>query len=253
MTQPINKELLSRDLPKWPQMLVTGQSVTPEQAKEIIFRTDSFLTDSYDLAGGNNKDFTEWYQERAGLDRYVVRDWQDQSEEAKAKRKKNWPFGRLVRERIGHIDTSYVSNDWASCCFVWGAHGWCSPEGRIHFVDNVGKWPAVEDVLNDWTSLAKEFPFLDLTATLMSGEGSEEESVPVVNIVVRDGTAWLEEGNTSVHRRDVPHARNWDDLPAAFTNPRKELGLPDDWYGEYADRVRVITDSITEADLESED
>lgn len=249
MTQ---EHLLNKALPKWPQMLVTGESVTPEQAKEIIFRTDGFLTDTYDLAGGNRKEFTEWYQARAGLDRYVVRDWQDQSKEAKAKRKKNWPFGRMVRERAGYISTNYVTNDWASCCFVWGAHGWCSPEGRIHFVDNVGKWPSVADVLEDWTTLAREFPFLKLVATLMSGEGGEDDAQPVVNIVVQNGTAWLEEGELSVHRKDVPHRRNWDDLPALFNDPYKELGLPAEMSEEFADRVLAITSAISDSDVESE-
>lgn len=242
-------ELLEVSLPKWPQMLVTGESVTVDQAKEIIFRTDSFLTDSYDLAGGNEKDFTEWYQRQAGLDRYIVRDWQDKSPEADEKRRKNWKFGDLVKERANFVGTSYVTNDWASCSFIFGPHGWCSPEGRIHFIDNVGKWPSVEDVLEDWQTIAAAFPFLKLHATLMSGEGSESDTVPLVNIWVHDGEADLQEPDLSVHRRDVPHARNMDDLGALFAN-RRELGLPSEWYDEYALRVRSIVDTITEADLE---
>ena len=247
------EQLLNASLPKWPQMLVTGQSVTPEQAKEIIFRTDHFLTDTYDLAGGNEKDFTEWYQKRAGLNRYQA-DWRAEAntEEDKIKRQRNWPFGRLVKERIGHVETSYVTNDWASCCFVWGPHGWCSPEGRIHFVDNVGKWPSVEDVFSDWKTLAAAFPFLNLVATLMSGEGGDEEAQPAVNIVVQDGQARLEKGDLSVHRKDMAHRRNWDDLPAVMFKARKELGLPEEWYEEFADRVCVITSAITDEELDKE-
>ncbi len=39
----MNANLLNRNLPKWPQMLVTGDSLTIEQAKEIIRRTDRFF------------------------------------------------------------------------------------------------------------------------------------------------------------------------------------------------------------------
>ena len=44
-------------LPKWPQMIVTGKRVTVDQAKEIIFRTDSFLSDASDYSGGNARNF----------------------------------------------------------------------------------------------------------------------------------------------------------------------------------------------------
>lgn len=53
--------LSAGSLPKWPQMIVTGKPVTIDQAKEIIFRTDSFLTSSDEFAGGNNREFNEWY------------------------------------------------------------------------------------------------------------------------------------------------------------------------------------------------
>lgn len=60
-------ELLNLGLPKWPQMIVTGQSVTVDQAKNIILRTDSFLTDPYKWSGGNNHKFNTKYREMAGL------------------------------------------------------------------------------------------------------------------------------------------------------------------------------------------
>ncbi len=55
-------EPLNIALPKWPQMIVTGKPVTIHQAKDIILRTDSFLTDSYEHAGGNNQEFNDWYR-----------------------------------------------------------------------------------------------------------------------------------------------------------------------------------------------
>ena len=49
-------ELLSRELPKWPQCIITGERVTLEQADEIIRRTDTFLTFGF---GGNDNRFDE--------------------------------------------------------------------------------------------------------------------------------------------------------------------------------------------------
>ena len=36
----MNEELLDVGLPKWPQMIVWGESITTEQAYDIIMRTD---------------------------------------------------------------------------------------------------------------------------------------------------------------------------------------------------------------------
>lgn len=52
---------------KWPQMIVTGASVTREQAKEIIIRTDPFFSDIAPYAGGNDQEFTIRYQQQSGV------------------------------------------------------------------------------------------------------------------------------------------------------------------------------------------
>jgi hypothetical protein len=234
MTQ---ENLFNRALPKWSQLFVTGKSVTVEQAKEIIFRTDSFLTETYEHAGGNCREFNEEYRRLAGLDRY------------RDSHQHGWALKKEVCKRIGFVETSYVTNDWASCCFIWGGHGWCSPQGGIHYVDNVGKWPSVCEVYEDWKVIAHAFPFLELTATLMDGEDVDRNTRPVVNIVVKEGGAELQEGDLNAHNSVAPRRRDWDGLPATFLNVREELALPNDWYEEFASRVRAVVDSISDADL----
>lgn len=44
-------------LPKWPGAFVTGKSVTPEQAKDIIFRTDPSVRHPSEYMGGNDRLF----------------------------------------------------------------------------------------------------------------------------------------------------------------------------------------------------
>ena len=51
------KELLGRSLPKWPQFLLSGQSILREQALEIIRRTDSFF--AFPKYAGNNAQFLQ--------------------------------------------------------------------------------------------------------------------------------------------------------------------------------------------------
>jgi hypothetical protein len=60
-------DYLNIDLPKWPQLLIVGDPVTIEQAKDIIFRMDPFLTDTYHLSGGNDRIFNQQYRTQAGL------------------------------------------------------------------------------------------------------------------------------------------------------------------------------------------
>ena len=61
--------LLDRGLPKWPQMLVTGASVTKEQALEIIRRTDSFFSYPH----GNDHAFVEEAVRLVGFPKNPVR------------------------------------------------------------------------------------------------------------------------------------------------------------------------------------
>lgn len=241
--KPTQKELLATNLPKWPQMRVSGQQVTVDQAKEIIFRTDGFLTDSSEYSGGNNREFNAAYRKAAGLLKY-------QSEDPVSFRK-SWEFMDILRKRLGVIHTSYVSNDWASCAFIHGAHGWCSPSGELSYVDNVGKWPSVAEVLDDWKVLAKAFPFLDLTATLMSGE-SCDDSTALVNIVVKNGKASLKPGSLEAHAAPLVERDIADAIRRMAAGSRHELGLPEDWYTEFAARVKAVADTITDQDVSAE-
>ena len=50
-------------LPKWPGMKLTGNSVSIEQAKDIISRTDKFIIDMSKDAGGNNREWNKWANE----------------------------------------------------------------------------------------------------------------------------------------------------------------------------------------------
>lgn len=229
----MSDDLLSLGLPKWPQMMVTGKQVTPEQAKEIIFRTDPFLVDISKYSGGNAHSFNEWYRKEAGLDRFeVIKDF-----------KTIWRLRAALHQRCGHLSMNYVTNDWASCSFIGGPHGWCSPQGVISYQDNVGKWPSVEEILSDWTVLAAAFPFVDLHVTLMDNEECVEGSKPVVNIRVVNGKATVEQPNTKVHS---PYIRPELDYVALFSMAPevRECGLPYAWVQEYAARVRKEADYV---------
>lgn len=151
------EEAFKIGLPKWPQCVINGDKITEDQALEIIRRTDDFFF-GFD---GNNTKFNEMAERICKRPNYhdFEDDWNKYAK-AKDEFEKNW----------GLVETNYINNDWISCCWVGGYHGWCHPDGTIAFCNNIGKWPEVEEVYEDLCTLGRHFLFLNLTCTLMNGE-----------------------------------------------------------------------------------
>ena len=173
-------ELMGLGLSKWPQMIVTGTTLPEEQALEIIRRTDRFFS----WPSGNNHPFIKEAVQAVKMPQRPKGDDADTLQQY-------WSADEAWKKKWGLIETEYVTNSWVSCSFVGGPHGWCHPDGTIGFADNVGKWPSVEEIYNDWALLAKEFPFLELEVTLMDRESCEESAQPVVSMLIRNGAVEL--------------------------------------------------------------
>ncbi len=212
--------ILDRGLCKWPQMVVTGDPVTIEQAKEIIRRTDKFFA-SPEWAG-NNPGFRDWVIKTIGCPK--EEEWDAQQE---------W------LARWGYISTEYVVNRWICCAFILGPHGWCNPDGKILFTDNIGKWPTGEAVLSDWSAIAKTFPFLNLQAVIADREAGEDgDAVPVIGIRVSGGEAVAFDPKIE----DCPPTFGRDiDFYARATRCMvggMETGIPTEWIEEWGDAAR---------------
>lgn len=122
-------------------MKVIGKPVSEELATEIILRTDNFFGYGY---GGNNNSFNKEVRKLFGIKEHPkgmegFDEWSESVENC--------------LKAIGHIETQYVENDWISCCFIYGPHGWMHPDGIIGFKDNVGKWPSVEEIYENWEKM----------------------------------------------------------------------------------------------------
>ena len=89
---------------------------------------------------------------------------------------------------FGCIELEYLQNNWIYSSFVGGNIGWCHPDGTIEYHYNIGKWPTPEEVLDDLSTIASNFPFLDFTCTLMDAEYLEDRK-PLVSFIVKDGYA----------------------------------------------------------------
>lgn len=169
-------ELLSRGLPKWPGLVVVGKKVTPEQAAEIIVRTDSAVLHG---PSGNDRQWVCDVGEAMGLtpDRgthYWLPDWREVAAAA---------------ESVGALDLEYLANDRVSSAYIGGPKGWVGWDGFVGCnTFNVGKWPSCRTIYREWERIAQAFPFLSLRAQLMSGEQCEDDIAPVIEYRVENGT-----------------------------------------------------------------
>ncbi|HEY9372556.1 hypothetical protein [Streptomyces sp.] len=174
------------DLTKWPRLLVVGEPVTREQANEILIRTDSwrfFLNDqAWETAVcdlGDEYGMPVDSMRRLKPGEYSER-WRDIEADKQAR-----------RERMGILDLHDLANHRIGSSWIGGPHGWCDWDGKIGCSNyNIGKWPTVEDVTEDWQAIAAAFPYLNLHAQVVTDEGEGEVAA---TWAVRDGEAALVE------------------------------------------------------------
>ncbi|MDD4866188.1 MAG: hypothetical protein PHQ28_03380 [Mycobacterium sp.] len=153
------------DLTKWPRLLVVGDPVTPRQANEILLRTDAWLFATNDrmfesvvcqLIGATGD---QGRPDLAAIDGF--------------------------RRSISALDLHYMGNSRILTAMLGGPYGWCDWDGRVGCASyNIGKWPSVDAVTEDWQAIAAAFPYLDLSAQVVTHEG---EGNVAAEWVVKEG------------------------------------------------------------------
>ena len=252
-------------LPKWPAAFVTGKSVTPQQAKDIIFRTDTSLQSPSEYGFGNDERFAKICTALFGWDPLIKaeNDWYEihkMAPEQKAAEMERllpakYSYDRLydVRDawkaKLGIVSTEYVNNSWLASAYIGGPHGWCSPQGNIHSDGhNYGKWPSVEDIVKDWAALQAAFPYLDLACTLYSGEQCQEDSVPVCTIHVKNGTVAVTEPDMAAHDRNPTMGVEHDSVSHIMGimrgNYAGEHGWPASWVEEFGVKSSAVMKEV---------
>lgn len=179
------------DLPKWPGMLVKGKKITVEQAYEVILRTTDFNWSSNDF--NFEEHLNEYLYGYTGI--------------------KGWDSYRVIEQEkdkiafINQIDNIYyLKNSRILSSWVGGAKGWCNWDGEIYCGNyNIGKWPSVSEVFNEWALIASAFPFLELTCQILNNEilcdekyRSEPEIKAVVQFNIINGAVHICEPDTDM-------------------------------------------------------
>lgn len=161
-------------LPKWPGMIVEGDTVTPELAAEILIRTDSNLP--YFTYAGND---TQLGDELNAIFNVPTR-------------AKLIDYDKLnkLKDKLKVLPLYYLTNDRIVSSWVGGPHGWVNWNGTVGSRNyNIGKWPNVDSVLQEWQAIATAFPSLKLTCWLYSKETCELDNTTLVQFDIVSGTA----------------------------------------------------------------
>jgi len=181
------KEFFGIALPKWPAMVVRGTDVTAEQAGEIIIRTDRLWFSH------NDAEFARELYEALGVE--LDKDGYNPNLE-------QW---NKAREKYRILNLEYLHNAQIVSSYIGGPHGWCNWSGEIRNVPyNIGKWPGVGDVYEEWKVIAKEFPYLNLRCQLFDKEYCEDNPKPVVEFVVKNGKVIMKEPKEAFQVYDLP-------------------------------------------------
>ena len=166
------------ELPKWPGLLVIGDNITPEQAGEILIRTNdwysifSFQKNSFLL-----DEIKKIYQKTLPLEdqiSYIEIDEQ------------------IFNNKINRLSLNFLDNDRIDSSWIGGLKGWCDWDGAIFCNNyNIGKWPYIGDILYDLRLIIKRFPYLNFQLQLLSHEADIEENAnevkPLVSLEINKG------------------------------------------------------------------
>ncbi|CAH6419301.1 Hypothetical protein HVR_LOCUS502 [uncultured virus] len=190
-------------------MIVSGDEVTPDHAAEIIIRTSDLYFCS------NDNDWRRMLHGYLGIlpekesNGYVFPDYNKQ---------------KKLESELGILKLEYLQNDQIASSYIGGPHGWCSWDGIIGTDGyNIGKWPSVDTVFNEWTRIAEAWPFLKLRCQLWNCEcdsdhdDDDEPAEPIVEYLIENGTVTMVDPTQL--RSPVKHGMNF-----AFLIPGGERG-----------------------------
>lgn len=202
------------ELPKWPVLLVKGDKVTPEQADKVIIRTTSFH-----YLYSNDRKWNAEVKKVLGI---------RQKESLESTPYDTW---EAFERRVGTLDLQYLLNDRIATCNALGPYGWCAWDGTIGAwgMSLGSKWPEVEEVDQEWRTIAHAFPFLRLTAQLARVEYDYDipeisGHTPLVTWSVARGAVemWDEPGPLL---RNIPGELSTEEEIKHYSRPGVDIGV----------------------------
>lgn len=213
------REAMTLVLPTEPRYVITGRSLMPEQAKEVILATDKLFIHFLDPGVSDDEEWNTWAIRQLGYDFLYERmkvdgsiyGWRDLGHVLLC-------LDRVSRE-LDHLKLKQLTNSWAA------GRGWCHPSGQIQ---GSGTWEEpfrLRDLINELNSLANRFGYLDFWLTLLDG------NTPLVTLHADGGMYGPEEcyrGGRGTVRFFAGSLEPHGATEFVDTGPRKRL-MPDEW------------------------
>lgn len=181
-------------LPKWPALVVVGDNIEPDEAAEVLIRTDLNCPD-FEHAGNDvshRRSMAQLFGIRPPKDHHG---WTDDEDRTRYFRER-WAALDKLKGEMGILPLNYMHNHQIISAYIGGPHGWCAWDGTIGCNGyNIGKWPDVEDVAKDLEMITKAFSFLDLRAQLFDDEHCGVAPNPLVHFIAHNGDVTVRESN----------------------------------------------------------
>lgn len=186
------------DLPKHPLIAIVGRPVSEDAAREIIRRTDAFFVKQERRSGHvsyASDGSIRWTPPHAEGCQKCRDDlvWARRVEEAakmpdrRSRRlRQNEDVLAAWRQANGVFECLEFTNSWISAASVPG--GWCPPDGSMQSVMAGFRWPRGDVLQSDAERIAKQFPSIQFTATVLDTAWYPDDPTPVWEIHVEAGS-----------------------------------------------------------------
>ena len=228
-------KLLSKELCKYPIMLVVGNPITKEQAYELIIRTSSLYYSTNDA---------EWeeslneviYGFKVRMFQYgVFKSHLGFTEEGNELYDAIYKYQKTISADLKILDLCYVTNCYKIATqYYYGPYGWCDWDGKIfssHFSIGV-KYPTCGEIYDEWVTIAEAFPFLDLKCQLVNYDyDGVYEKHPTIQFNIKGGKVKFSEP-----RKFITNIINR--LPVDFNDRNHERGCTIEVFKDAVELIR---------------
>ena len=147
--------------PKWPKLLMVGETVKPEQAMEILIRTNHWymLEHNYnqDIIGETIKKF---YTKTLAPEDQIGTNEID---------------GEDLVKKLDVLELNYLENARIQSSWIGGLKGWMNWDGTLFTNNyNIGKWPTEDELIYDIKTVINAFPYLNFELQLVREEYNDD-------------------------------------------------------------------------------
>ena len=247
----MDTDILDRDLPKWPHMILKGNKITSEQAKDIIFKCDNWFTETTLPHSNVPRNILKEYRKQSGLselDNISEHMSKNQSDDKFRHNIRLWELMEKLQTHIKAIDLEYVRCDMADSHYIGGANGTVDSHGNVFFDRNIGKWPSTKEVYNELKVLVDAFPYLEFCAALYDAEKCQRDEISVkqvIGFIAKNQEVII----TNIDLGLDMYTSNDDFEIDQVLSGNGSCGIPDQWFLDYAD---IIKNALNETGIDDE-